>query len=525
MRRLGGLLTGLFLLTFLLVVAVGAVILFLQTRFEAPGPLTEDRVILVEPGRGMSGIARQLEDEGIVSDQRIFMLGVLAHRQNGNLKAGEYEIAAHASMKRVMNTLVAGKSIQHRLTIPEGLTTEQILARIEAHPALEGEIVDRPPEGSLLPDTYLFTRGVTRQEIVDRMRAAQRAVLRELWAKRSRSLPLATPEEAVILASIVEKETSVPEERARVAAVFVNRLKRRMRLQSDPTIIYGIVGPKGALGRPLTKADIATHTPYNTYRIDGLPPTPIANPGRDALAATLAPEDTDALYFVADGSGGHAFATTLSEHNANVGKWRVIERARREARAAAEADDGAGEGGEAEAEAPAASDDAATEPATDAEPLSADGAEGDAAAGDDSTTDAAAPAGSATEDDDRTAGEPPAAGNAGDTVGDAPADGLADTIPDAAPAPGETGSDSTDATTPVPQDKPKPAAGDSAGSDTGSGSGDEAATPAAASRRQPATGAAAVPIPRPRPPRPTRSGATGSGGELERVALPAIAAD
>jgi UPF0755 protein len=193
------------------------------------------------------------------------------------------------------------------------------------HPALSGAITEIPPEGSLLPDTYVFRRGLERQALLNQMREAQTKLVESLWAERAPDLPLADTKEAVILASIVEKETGVPEERRQVAAVFVNRLRKKMRLQSDPTIIYGIVGGRGRLDRPIRQSDIEAKTEYNTYRIDGLPPTPIANPGRESLLAVLRPAPIEDLYFVADGSGGHVFARTLEEHRQNVRKWRKIE--------------------------------------------------------------------------------------------------------------------------------------------------------------------------------------------------------
>ena len=255
---------------------------------------------------------------------------MLVHRADGKLKAGEYRIEANSSMRQVMDLLVTGKSIQYKVTIPEGLTTLQALARIEAHEVLVGDIEGEVAEGSLLPDTYAFTRGTTRQELVERMQAALSKLLDATWPNRDQTLPLTNPYEAVILASIVEKETALASERGRVASVFVNRLRQGMRLQSDPTIVYGIVGGQGALDRPIRKSDIAERTNYNTYQIDGLPPTPIANPGKAAIEAVLNPPETKDLFFVADGTGGHAFSETLAGHTENVRRWREIERARRE---------------------------------------------------------------------------------------------------------------------------------------------------------------------------------------------------
>jgi len=249
------------------------------------------------------------------------------------MKAGEFKVEANASMEDVLGTLVEGKSVQYKITLPEGLTSQQVVARLQADENLIGEISTIPLEGSLLPDTYPYSRGADRQSILERMVDAQKTFVAGLWEKRQEGLPINSLDEAVILASIVEKETAVAEERALTAAVFMNRLRKGMRLQSDPTIIYGIVGGRGSLGRPILKSDIKGKTPYNTYTISGLPPTPICNPGREAILAVLNPAATKALYFVADGTGGHAFSETLAEHNAAVAKWRKIERARLKAAA------------------------------------------------------------------------------------------------------------------------------------------------------------------------------------------------
>jgi UPF0755 protein len=225
----------------------------------------------------------------------------------------------------VVATIVDGKVVAHQVSIPEGLTSEQIVSRLRQDDVLAGEIKEIPREGSLLPDTYNFARGVTREQMVQRMQQSQQRLLHEIWDHRAADLPLKTPEQLVVLASLVEKETGKPEERTRVAAVFVNRLKQRMRLQSDPTIIYGLVGGKGTLGRPIMKSEIEQPTPYNTYIIDGLPPGPIGNPGRAALEAAANPARTRELYFVADGTGGHAFAETYEQHQKNVARLRSIE--------------------------------------------------------------------------------------------------------------------------------------------------------------------------------------------------------
>jgi UPF0755 protein len=221
--------------------------------------------------------------------------------------------------------MVEGKVVQHLITIPEGLTSEQIVARLLDSDVLAGNIKDLPREGTLLPESYRFPRGTTREVVIQRMQQAQRRVLQEIWDRRTPDLPLRTPEQLIILASIIEKETSKPEERTRVASVFTNRLKQRKRLESDPTIIYGLVGGKGALGHPITKSEKEQPTPYNTYMIDGLPPGPIGNPGRASLEATANPARTKEIYFVADGTGGHVFSESYDQHLKNVARLRVIE--------------------------------------------------------------------------------------------------------------------------------------------------------------------------------------------------------
>jgi UPF0755 protein len=225
----------------------------------------------------------------------------------------------------VVATIVDGKVVAHQISIPEGVTSEQVVARLLDDDVLTGNIKEIPREGTLLPDTYNFTRGVTREQMIQRMQAAQQRVVKEVWDRRSPDLPVKTPEQLIILASIIEKETGKPEERSRVAAVFVNRLKQKMRLQSDPTIIYGLVGGKGTLGRPIMRSEIDQPTPYNTYLIDGLPPGPISNPGRASLEAAANPARTREIYFVADGTGGHVFAETYDQHQKNVARLRLIE--------------------------------------------------------------------------------------------------------------------------------------------------------------------------------------------------------
>ncbi len=293
------------------------------------GPLAENAVVLLKPGMSVKGIAAELEGAGAIRHGELFAAAVRARGQSGALKAGEYELPAGASVLDVIDLVVDGKSILHYLTAPEGRTTKQIIALIAADETLEGEITLAPAEGDLLPETYAFTRGQTRDRVIADMMKAQDDVMAELWDGRANDLPYSSQIEAITLASIVEKETGVAEERARIAAVFINRLKRGMRLQSDPTIIYGLTQGE-PLGRPIRQSELERATPYNTYVISGLPPTPIANPGRAAIEAVLNPADTDDLFFVADGAGGHVFAPTLEEHNRNVAKWRQFERAQQE---------------------------------------------------------------------------------------------------------------------------------------------------------------------------------------------------
>jgi UPF0755 protein len=325
----------------LAIIVVGVAFYVGKREFEGPGPSTTTTNFLVRPNTGVVEIAEQLERRGLISDSRIFRLGVRAYDKGGVLKAGEYEIKAHASMRDIMELLESGKSVLASLTIPEGLTVEQAFQRIAEHDALIGDMpAEMPPEGSLIADTQRFTRGATRQQIIDKMAADQKRLVESIWNRRVSGLPLADINEFVTLASIVEKETGIADERSRVAAVFINRLNKGMRLQSDPTILYGLFGGKGRpADRTIYQSDIDKPTPYNTYQIKGLPPGPIANPGRESLEAVANPSKTEDLYFVADGTGGHVFAATLDEHNENVARWRSIQKKQAEeaAKAAAEA--------------------------------------------------------------------------------------------------------------------------------------------------------------------------------------------
>lgn len=324
-----------FLMTMTVAVCVIAVAAFFyaMSAYQNPGPLATNTNFVVRTGAGLAEIAGSLERNGIITDARIFRHVTSTYLRDGeSLKAGEYEIKAGASMKEIMDLLKSGKSILYSVSMPEGLTVKQMFKRLADDPVLEGELpAELPQEGSLRPDTYKYSRGTKRSEIVSQMAAAQQKLVDQIWEKRDPDLPIKTKEEFVTLASIVEKETGKDDERAHVASVFINRLTKGMRLQSDPTIVYGLFGGDGKPSdRPIYRSDLKKETPYNTYVIKGLPPGPIANPGRAALEAVAHPWKTKDLYFVADGTGGHVFAATLDEHNANVRAWRKIEAERGE---------------------------------------------------------------------------------------------------------------------------------------------------------------------------------------------------
>jgi UPF0755 protein len=310
---------------------VGAIIAIISSQNNAPGPLGGDKVVIIPRESGAAEIADLLQREGVIDHPWSFRITAMIRQvQAESLKAGEYLFKAQASANDVIAIITSGRAVEHRITVPEGLTSEQILARLRENDLLTGEITQVPREGSLLPDTYKFQRGQSRQDIINRMAGEQRKILDDVWRKRPPDLPVRTPQELVILASIVEKETGRADERPRVAGVFINRMNRKMKLQSDPTIVYGLVGGKGTLGRGILRTELTQATPYNTYVIDGLPPGPIANPGRAALEAVVNHSRTKDLYFVADGTGGHTFAETLDQHNRNVLRWRQIEASRRE---------------------------------------------------------------------------------------------------------------------------------------------------------------------------------------------------
>ncbi|WP_415011229.1 endolytic transglycosylase MltG [Amaricoccus sp.] len=351
---------------------VGLVVLFGlitwgQSQFRAPGPLAAPADFVVDKGETFASVSDKLLAQGVISNATILRIGARYAHLDGSLKFGEYQIPAGASMEDVLKLLNAGGNIVRQIVVPEGLTSAQVVAMVEARDDLVGTVTATPPEGMLAPAGYDVQRGDDRTALLARMQAEQERILAAAWAGRAPDLPLKSPDELLTLASIVEKETGVATERARVASVFVNRLKRGMRLQTDPTVIYGITNGAAPLGRGLRASELAAPTPFNTYIVAGLPPTPIANPGADAIEAAAHPEKTDFLYFVADGTGGHVFASTLDAHNRNVAAWRKIEAQRiAEERAAAAAQP---------APADAASPDSATPDAAtpDAAPDSPDG--------------------------------------------------------------------------------------------------------------------------------------------------------
>src|SRR5947209_14792379 len=317
------------IITILLVgmIGAGAAYYYGRQKLEAPGPLQEDKVVNIPARAGMADIADVLQREGVIDNNRWAFIGaVLAMKARSDLKPGEYSFQKSASLRDVIGTIVEGKVVQHSVTIPEGLTSEQIVARLSDNDIFAGSVREVPREGTLLPETYKFPRGTTREQVIQRMQQTQKRVLAEIWERRNPDIPVKTPEQLVTLASIVEKETGKPDERSRVAAVFVNRLRQKMKLQSDPTIIYGLVGGKGTLGRPIKRSEITQPSPYNTYVVDGLPPGPIANPGRASLEATANPARTRDLFFVADGTGGHTFTETYDQHQKNVVKLRALEK-------------------------------------------------------------------------------------------------------------------------------------------------------------------------------------------------------
>jgi len=315
------------ILVILAVIAAG-VVEWMFAAWGAPGlPAADGKqtIVLIAPGSRTHMVAQMMQDKGVIKSGLLFELNLRMRRMADKVKAGEYAIASHASMAELARILVEGKSIQHKFTAAEGLTSEMIWKLAQADTVLAGDAGPVPEEGSLLPETYLFTRGETRGHLLDKMAEAQKTFLDQQWSKRADGLPFHTMREAVILASIVEKETALPQERRHIASVFVNRLKIGMRLQTDPTIIYSLTGGY-PLGRGIRQSELEGPTPYNTYVIAGLPPGPICNPGKDSIAAVLNPQASDDLFFVATGHGGHAFASSISEQARNVAAYRAFER-------------------------------------------------------------------------------------------------------------------------------------------------------------------------------------------------------
>ena len=300
---------------------------YYERYLDAAGPSTEDIIVQIPSGAGFSQITNILRDGGAINEPLLFRIHGQLTGLDTELKAGEYLVPAGISPRELLATIARGDALMHAVTVPEGLNNVQVFAIVEAAEILTGPMPDElPPEGWLLPETYLVQRGETRIELVERMKTDLQEVLNEAWANRAENLPLQSKEEALILASIIEKETALPDEYGKVSSVFINRLNDGMLLQTDPTVIFSLTEGKEPLGRELLRRDLQVDHPYNTYRYPGLPPGPIANPGRGAIQAAVNPDTTDYYYFVADGTGGHAFGKTLAEHNRNVAKWREFQR-------------------------------------------------------------------------------------------------------------------------------------------------------------------------------------------------------
>jgi UPF0755 protein len=363
-----------------ILVVVAGLLAWGRQEYNGPGPLADAACVKVDRGASLSAVSRTLEGQGVISDARLFRIGADYADRGGDLKFGSYLVPAAASMQQVLDIITAGgqstcgrevnfrigvasaeiilreldpstnryvevvafdpaevaapqeyvdasddRDLRYRVTLAEGVTSWQVVESLKRAEFLQGSVAERPAEGSLAPDSYEVARGADRAALLETMQSRQATILADLWASRQEGLPYDTPEEALIMASIVEKETGIADERRQVASVFVNRMRKGMRLQTDPTVIYGVTKGEGILGRGLRQSELRRETPWNTYVIDGLPPTPIANPGRLSIEAALNPDDTPYIFFVADGTGGHAFAVTLAEHNANVAKWRAIE--------------------------------------------------------------------------------------------------------------------------------------------------------------------------------------------------------
>jgi len=317
------------------VVMLGGAWMFVDHWLNGPGPLVQAKTIVIPRGAGRDKMAEILVAEGVIGSPTPFKIAYLTDSTPRTVRAGEYEVPPHISVSKLLELLQSGHTVQRRLTIPEGLSTAEILDLVRQAEALQGDITSSFADGDLLPETYFFSRGDTREQVLARMQEAMTKAVDEAWRGRAANLPLASKRDLVTVASIVEKETAIAGERPRIAAVYINRLRARMPLESDPTVIYGITGGR-PLGRELTRADLQKPTPYNTYLKVGLPQGPITNPGRAALLAVARPYTAPRreFYFVADGTGGHAFATNVGDHNRNVARWRDLQRARSEQRAA-----------------------------------------------------------------------------------------------------------------------------------------------------------------------------------------------
>jgi UPF0755 protein len=315
----------------LLVTLMGGGLLLGHQMLVAHGPLDKTKTVLIPRGAGPATMAKILQAEDVISHPQLFRVALMVDPNPKPIKAGEYELPPHISMSALVDLLQSGKVVQRRLTIPEGATTAEIVELVRKTEPLTGDITIDVKEGDLLPETYFYSRDDTRDGMLARMKEAMEKTLDEAWRKRAAGLPYASKRDALIMASIVEKETGVAAERTKVAAVYVNRLRLKMRLESDPTTIYGVTGGKGMQGRELSRADLQSSSPYNTYVVAGLPPGPICNPGRASILAAVAPAPRDrSLYFVADGQGGHVFANNVYEHNRNVARWREIQRQKQE---------------------------------------------------------------------------------------------------------------------------------------------------------------------------------------------------
>ncbi len=312
----------------LALIGAGAGFLYIRAQVRAPGPRTLSVRIVIEPGSSVADISRQLEKDGLVRNAFVFRFWARYSGRQAGLRAGEYDVPARASVEDILALLESGRTLAHKLTVPEGTTSAEVLVLLRDAKGLRGNIDVVPADGEILPETYFYSRGERRDVLLRRMTMAMRDAVREVWARRPGKFILKTPEQMVTLASLVEKETALPVERPMIAGVFLNRLKRGMRLQSDPTVVYALTRGAAVLGRELSRSDLKIDSPYNTYRVKGLPPGPIANPGIAALRAVIRAAKTQALYFVADGTGGHVFARTLKAHNRNVARWRRFQRQR-----------------------------------------------------------------------------------------------------------------------------------------------------------------------------------------------------